>query len=675
MSGRIILSSIQNRRKPLQRIPFPLFFFFFFLHLLLPSNLLAQEKETVLAESTDTVITAESIEYLSGTRQYVARGAVEIKQDDAVINADEIIYSEVSGDVSAQGKVHYEDTDSSIRADKAELNLERKTGKLFNAHILYKKDNYHLFGTEIEKTGENTYFSPSAAFTTCDAPVPAWCFQGKNVDVVLGERVKARDTTFRIKNVPVLYSPYLWVPVMTERQTGLLMPSVTQSESRGFGLNLPFFWAISENRDATFVLDSYSRRGIGKGIEYRFIEPGGVRGNWWAYHIRDRELKKNFWELKGIYENRFADGTGGFLNINLLNEKEFYREFSTRIETRSQRFLESAGELNFQMQNSRVYLLSQYWIDLKNETSAVPQKLPEAGYVLNYSRFGSFLFSNSFTAANIWRDKGISAARADLYPNLLHSAGKDFVVSQRAALRATVYSLYRDDSLGRSLERTAFEYDVTGHTRLYRRYDSFLHIIEPSLSYHYIAASENDLPVFDVSELFRKRSRFELALLNRIMAGGNEIGIVRLSQGMETHDGDRPFQPLRLEAALSRWVPLRLDASYNVHSGRLETVQSDLSLSLFSSNISFGQSYNRVEDIMLFRAGLDFSPFRGTHVNSSIWYNPNAGGVRDMRVAVNYQRQCWGLNFQVIKQPNDFTFLVMFRLVGLNMEPRRIGAR
>ena len=52
----------------------------------------------------------------------------------------------------------------------------------------------------------------------------------------------------------------------------------SRASTRGFGLHLPFFWAISENRDATFVLDAYSKVGIGEGMEYRFVEPGDVKG-------------------------------------------------------------------------------------------------------------------------------------------------------------------------------------------------------------------------------------------------------------------------------------------------------------------------------------------------------------------------------------------------------------
>ncbi|PKL52191.1 MAG: hypothetical protein CVV37_02535 [Nitrospira bacterium HGW-Nitrospira-1] len=614
----------------------------------------------------ETVITSNSLEYFSETRQYVAKGSAEIKQKDAVITADEITYREAVSNVIAVGKVHYHDAGTSIKAEKAELNLETKTGRLFDADIFYTKKNVYLWGEEIEKRGENSYYSPSAVFTACDAPVPAWCFKGRNVDVVLGERLKAKDATFRIKNVPVMYTPYLWAPILTTRQTGFLMPVVSQSNSRGFGMHIPFFWAISGHRDATFVLDTYSRLGIGTGMEYRFIEPGGAKGYGWAYHIRDTELDKDFWELKGLYENRSADGHGGFLNLNILNEKDFYREFSSHLETRTQRFLESTGELNLPLKNSRLYLLSQYWIDLKHDTADVAQKLPEAGYVLNYTKLGSSLISASLTAANMWRDGGLSAGRIDFYPELLHSFGKDFVVSQRAAVRATAYSFSGDETIAMGLQRTAFEYDVVGHTRLYRKYASFLHVIEPALRYHFIASSDNDLQVFDASELFRKTSRIELSLLNRIITSGTEAATVRLTQEMETYNGSRPFLPLKLEVAINKGVPIKLDATYDVHTGKIETVSSELSLNILKANIAFGQTYNRTENIMLYKAGIDFSPYKRVHVSSSIWYDAKGGGVRDMSVAVRYQRQCWGLRFEIIKKPGDYTTLLMFELASLN---------
>lgn len=623
------------------------------------------------ADETETVITSDSLEYFSATKQYVGKGSVEIHRKDAVVNADEITYNEATSDVSAQGRVFFHEADISIEAGKAKLNLESKTGILFDANIFYAKNNVHLSGEEIERRGENSYYSPSAVFTTCDAPVPAWCFQGKNVDAVLGENLRAKDVSFKIKNVSVLYTPYLWSPLLTTRQTGFLLPVVSQSNTRGFGLHLPFFWAISENRDATFVADAYSKVGIGEGMEYRFVEPGDIKGYAWAYHIRDSEVNKDYWELKGLYENRSAEGVGGFLNVNLLNEKDFYRSFSTQLETRTKRYLESAGELNLPLKNSRLYLLSEYWIDLKNDTTDVAQKLPEAGYVLNYTKIGDFLIAGSLTAANMWRDGGLSAERIDLYPKILHSFGTDFMVTQTAAVRATEYSFYNDESTDKGLMRAGFEYDVVGHTRLYRKYGSFLHVIEPSVGYHFISASENNLPVFDVTDLFKKTSLIELSMLNRIITGGNEVATVRLTQEIDTYNTHHPLLPLKLDMAINKGTPLVLTATYNTYSGSLETVSSEFLLRILKANVSLGQTYDRKENIMLYKTGIEFSPFRSVNISGSIWYDAKGGGLRDMDVTMRYQRQCWGLKFEMVKKPGDFTTLFMVELAGLNSEPSK----
>ncbi len=93
---------------------------------------------------------------------------------------------------------------------------------------------------------------------------------------------------------------------------------------------------------------------------------------------------------------------------------------------------------------------------------------------------------------------------------------------------------------------------VVGHTRLYRKYGSFLHVIEPSVGYHYISASENNLPVFDVTDLFKRTSLIELSMLNRIITNGNEVATVRLTQEIDTYNSHHPFLPLKLDVAINK---------------------------------------------------------------------------------------------------------------------------
>ena len=624
------------------------------------------------------IITSKSLEYSKETFTYTAKGDVKIQKGDTVISSDEMRYNEQTSYVIAVGNVRYNDAEMSATASRVELDLERKTGRLFDAEIFYRKGNYYISGKEIEKRGEGHYFSTGATFTTCDPPVPAWCFRGKDIDAVIGERLKARDVSFRIKNIPILYTPYLWAPILTERQTGFLMPAIDYSRSRGGHLSIPFFWAISENRDATIIMDIYAKRGIGKGLEYRYIKPGGIKANWWLYHIRDTKLNKGFYEFRAFHDQRHRDRIGGFLNINLVNERDFYKEFSPHLEVRTSRFLESTGEISLPLgirsqglTDSRLYLLSQYRIDLK-EDSKPPQKLPEVGYILSPTKVGHFWVSAIATASNLWRDEGVSGQRLDIYPRILHSLGRDIVVSQALGLRKTAYSLHRQGEDDRYLHRGAIEYSILAHTSLSKRFGSLMHILEPSVGYVLIANSGNRLPVFDSTELFRRKSRIELSLLNRLVSRGGEFIIFRASQGLDPYKGGRPFLPLRLEVGVKKPIHLRLDTSHDLHEGRLESINSDLRVKTPRATILAGQRYSRQNDIILHKAGIELHPYKSLHMGGRLWYDAEEREIKDITINVKYMRQCWGLTVEYIKEPDDSTLAVMFELRGFGFRGPKV---
>jgi hypothetical protein len=388
-----------------------------------------------------------------------------------------------------------------------------------------------------------------------------------------------------------------------------------------------------------------------------------------VYHIKDTELKKDDWEIKDLFEDRHPGMPGGYLNIDYVNEQDFYREFNPQRDIRTQRYLESTGEINVPFSNSRLYLLSQYRVDLEYPTGDAPQTLPEAGYVLNYTSAGSFMYSLSVTAANFWRQDGISAGRVDLYPKLIHSLGSDFVITQAAALRGTSYDFYNNQNRDDFTQRGAFEYDIVGHTRLYRDYGSFTHVIEPSISYHFISSSENDLPVFDQVELYKQTSNIEFSLLNRAIVKGTEAVAFRVTQAVDTYYSDRPFLPTKIDLALKRFFPLALEATYNVYNGELETVSSDMSFNLFKAAVSVGQRYNRADNIMTYTANVAFRPFKSIRMAAQMWYDAKGTGLQDLSLTMKYLRQCWGITFEAVKRPGDFTMRVLLELAGMNSKP------
>jgi LPS-assembly protein len=633
-----------------------IFFILFIVYCFFPdSHCLAEEQ---------TIITADTLEYSKKTSTYIATGHVKVQREDMVIEADEMKYNEQTGDVTAVGAVKYTDSTASLQASRVELNVNSKTGKFYDAEILFIADNYHITGREIEKKGEKYYVSPRARFTTCDGPEPEWCFEGKDINLIVGEELKAKDVSFRIKNIPLLYAPYLKAPFLSERQTGFLIPSAGYSDKRGVMLRVPFYWAISEDSDATFIVDAYTEIGIGQGVEYRYVKPKDTKGIWWLYHIRDNNDKKNYFEMKATHEQRSSDGLGGYLDINYVNEKDFFRKFKLDLETRTNRFLESTGEISLPFTNSRLYLLSQYWVDLKEEESMPPaQKLPEGGFVMHPTNLGDFWLSATTTVANFWRDEGVFGQRIDIYPQVLYMFGKDVVVTQKLGVRGSAYALHRSED--DFVHRGNLEYAFVTNTRLLKRYSTFTHVLEPSIGYHFISDSD-DAPLFDSTELFKKTSQIEFSLLNRFIDGRGEFMVMKLSQAYDTYLHERPFLPLTLEVALRRPLSLRLDASYDVHEGEIESVNSDFFLTILQATLSAGQRYNKRDDILTFVGGIGFSPLKSLRVGGRIWYDAKEKEVQEVAVNMRYKRKCWGFHMEFIKSPGDVTVTVMFDLQGIS---------
>jgi LPS-assembly protein len=643
---------------------FPSFFFLTSVLILLSGQCFADEK--------GTVITSDKLVYFSETKKYVATGSAKLVKGDTVMEADEMTYFEETAEVVATGNVRIRDKGTSIKAGKADLYIDEKTGTLYDAQIYDKKFKYYLSGHEIEKTGENDYHSPEGAFTTCDAPIPAWCFKGKDVDAVMGQNIKAKDSSLLLKDLPVFYTPYLWAPINTDRQTGFLVPVIGNSSSKGFEAGIPFYWLISENKDATFLVDEFSKRGLVTAMEYRFVEPDDEKGNWWISNINDIELGKDYLEVRGYYLSSFNPvkpaSVDEFLSINYTNQQDYYQQYATTQPVQVQRYLDSTGEINLPLSNSRFYFLTQYWTDLQNPEGDVAQRLPEIGYVLNYTRVGNFMVSTAVSATDFWAPNAVSAGRIDLYPKIAYSVGTDVVLSQILGLRDTEYSFYHDPNGNDTKQRAGLEYDVTAHTRLYKDYESFTHIIEPSISYNFIYSSDNDLPVFDSSELFAKTSDVELSILNRFIVKGSEIMTLRLTQAVDTTNSTLPSKPFKVEMGIKTPFPLTMEVTYGVDTGKIETVTSDIAVPVFSpmqALVTLSSRYNRLENVDAYVLGAQIIPFKSLQLAGDLYYDPLNGGLTNVDFYARYLMQCWGVRLEVTKKPGDLSEKIMIELTGL----------
>ena len=222
-------------------------------------------------ETTPWEITANKVSYDDAKGLIIADGDVEISRPGQVVTTQRAVYNQKTGIIEVSGGFRLQADGDIVSGEQARFDLNNNTGRITAGSLFLQENNFRVRGSVIEKTGPNTYVVKDCRLTTCDGVKPAWSITGDEVKVTLEGYGTVKGAAFRVSDVPIFYLPYAIFPVKTKRQTGLLPPRVGYSNLNGLVFELPFFWAISDQADATFYGKFMSDRGYMQGLEFRHV--------------------------------------------------------------------------------------------------------------------------------------------------------------------------------------------------------------------------------------------------------------------------------------------------------------------------------------------------------------------------------------------------------------------
>ena len=228
---------------------------------------------------------------------------VQIDCDDLQFFADHMELFQKEGRVIANGNVTYISGGNKISAERMVYFTKTRTGTFYNATgtaVLRESPQPGIFGTqepdayfwgeELQKIGPKAYRIIKGGFTTCVQPAPRWDMEANSITMHLDDYALLKNAVFRVKNVPLMFLPIFYYPIQEDnRATGFLMPIYGTSTQRGQSLTNQFFWAINRSHDATIEHDWFSKTGQQIGGEYRYVLGPGSQGN-----VRTTFLNEHF---------------------------------------------------------------------------------------------------------------------------------------------------------------------------------------------------------------------------------------------------------------------------------------------------------------------------------------------------------------------------------------------
>ena len=139
-----------------------------------------------------------------------------------------------------------------------------------------KNNKPRVFANTLKMNEENVLFNKSI-FTLCDYreddKCPPWSIQASKMFHDSKKKTIYYDNAIiKVYDLPVFYLPKLSHPDPTvERRSGFLVPTLTDSSNLGFGVSVPYFFALAKDKNFTFSNRFYTNENPIFGGEYHQV--------------------------------------------------------------------------------------------------------------------------------------------------------------------------------------------------------------------------------------------------------------------------------------------------------------------------------------------------------------------------------------------------------------------
>ncbi|MBM1219096.1 LPS-assembly protein LptD [Ponticoccus sp. SC2-23] len=220
---------------------------------------------------------------LDGSGRLVAQGNVQAFYDGSTLSAAQIVYDPGSDRLVIEGPIFLRSPDGQIiTAERAELDPSFENGLLRGARIVLDQQ-LQLAANQIARIDNGRYSALTRAVASscqvCPGRAPLWEIRADSLlHDTEARQLYFENATLRVRGVPILWVPRMRLPDPSNpRSTGLLIPQIRSSDLLGFGLRVPYFITLGENRDllvAPFV--SSETRTLEARYRQAFLE-GGLR--------------------------------------------------------------------------------------------------------------------------------------------------------------------------------------------------------------------------------------------------------------------------------------------------------------------------------------------------------------------------------------------------------------
>ncbi|MDP4536092.1 LPS assembly protein LptD [Alkalimonas collagenimarina] len=650
-------------------------------------------------DGSQVFIDADGLE-LNNNQQARFFGNVQVSYSDTLLQAPQASFSQSEQIILADGGISYFSPALAVRSQKFVANLQQNRVELSQADYQLATQSGRG-AADILLASETSLQLSDASFTACPIGDNSWALHANEIKLNADEGWgQAWHTVFKVRDIPVLYLPYLSFPITEERKSGLLLPNVGSSQRLGVDLELPYYFNLAENYDLTLTPRVMTNRGYQLKSEFRYLTEDHQGLLHLEYMQKDRERPELTQRYLGHYNQRsdFTPRWRGTLDVTDISDDAYLTDLGSDYMNQSDTQLLKQGNITYYGDDVFASLQLQDFTVLGNYDKAYAA-LPvvDVRSAEPIPLLAGLEFDWQAQYAYFRNDQALihSAHRAHIEPTVrlpFISPAMEFMAE--ASLMHTRYQQNSDQlqqDQTQTIQRTMPKLRLRGQLNFERSLEQQgelkVQTFEPQLQYLYIPhRSQSEIGLFDTTRLqddyfglFRENRFSGLDRINE----ANQLTLGATSRIYDANDREQfrfslgqiffitsptelqdPFQQSLTDiesmlAAESMWQWHRrwfVSAGVQYDSDNRNLIKSNVTLdyrgsdkTLFQLNHRYSQA---VSDYEISQIGLLGTQPVADHwqLFGSYYYDLNHSQMMEAHFGIQYESCCWAIRLVARRQ-------------------------
>lgn len=320
---------------------------------------------------------ADSSRFEQSNQTGTLEGDVLLRQGRLQARASEASFDRANDMVRLKNNVRLRDQGVLVLGDNASMRIDTGETRIEQARYVMHAAHGRGAADTIRRRDDGVVVLTNGTYTTCEPGANTWTLHAKDVELDREQGWgEAKHVRLHVKDVPVLYTPYLYFPLDDRRQSGILTPSYSTSTDSGAEVTVPYYFNLAPNYDATLYPRYMSKRGLLMDGEFRHMSAVSYSELNAAY-LDDEEFGTDRWMYRARHEQRLSQRWYADLDTGSLSDPYYFQDLNTALSSRPDIYMDQRGSLNY-FGDSYVFRALVHGYELATVTAVTPyERMPQ----------------------------------------------------------------------------------------------------------------------------------------------------------------------------------------------------------------------------------------------------------------------------------------------------------